>query len=103
MGADKNFSPKRELGLCPKFTTKDSHTSLPRSRSHNRPTNPRNKHKRSRSESETQEAKNLAALRSTRRTIRKHRADRPRGLGGFRGAAVDRPKITPEPLVLQPQ
>jgi hypothetical protein len=32
-----------ELGLCPKFTTKDSHTSLPRSRSHNRPTNPRNK------------------------------------------------------------
>jgi hypothetical protein len=43
MGADKNFSPKRELGLCPKFTTKDSHTSLPRSRSHNGPTNHRNK------------------------------------------------------------
>jgi hypothetical protein len=43
MGADKNSSPKRELGLCPKFTTKDSHTSLPRSRSHNEPTNPRNK------------------------------------------------------------
>jgi hypothetical protein len=43
MGADKNSSPKRELGLCPKFTTKDSHTSLPRSRSHNAPTNPRNK------------------------------------------------------------
>jgi hypothetical protein len=43
MGADKKSSPKRELGLCPKFTTKNSHTSLPRSRSHNRPTNPRNK------------------------------------------------------------
>jgi hypothetical protein len=43
MGADKNSSPKRELDLCPKFTTKDSHMSLPRSRSHNRPTNPRNK------------------------------------------------------------
>jgi hypothetical protein len=43
MGADKNSSPKRELGLYPKFTTKDSHTSLPRSRSHNGPTNPRNK------------------------------------------------------------
>jgi hypothetical protein len=43
MGADKNSSPKRELGLCPKFTIKDSHTSLPRSRSRYRPTNPRNK------------------------------------------------------------
>jgi hypothetical protein len=43
MGADKYSSPKRELGLCPKFTNKDSHTSLPRSRSHNGPTNPMNK------------------------------------------------------------
>jgi hypothetical protein len=42
-GSRKNSSPKRELGLRPKFTTKDSHTSLPRSRSHNKPTNPRNK------------------------------------------------------------
>jgi hypothetical protein len=43
MGADKNYSLRRELGLYPKFTTKDSHMSLPRSRSHNGPTNPRNK------------------------------------------------------------
>jgi hypothetical protein len=43
MGADKNSSPKRELGLYHKFTTKDSHTSLPRSRSHYGRTNPRNK------------------------------------------------------------
>jgi hypothetical protein len=43
MGDDKNSSPKRELGLYPKFTTKDSHTSLPRSCSHYGPTNPRNK------------------------------------------------------------
>jgi hypothetical protein len=43
MGVDKNTSPKRELGLYPKFTTKDSHTSLPRSRSHYGLTNPRNK------------------------------------------------------------
>jgi hypothetical protein len=43
MGVDKNSSPMREPGLCPNFTTKDSHTSLPRSRSHNGPTNPRNK------------------------------------------------------------
>jgi hypothetical protein len=32
-----------ELGLYPKFTTTDSHTSFPRSCSHNGPTNPRNK------------------------------------------------------------
>jgi hypothetical protein len=43
MGADKNSSPKRELGLYSKFTTTDSHASLPRSHSHNGPTNPRNK------------------------------------------------------------
>jgi hypothetical protein len=43
MGADKNSSPKRELDLYPKFTATDSHTSLPRSRSHNGPTNSRNK------------------------------------------------------------
>jgi hypothetical protein len=43
MGADKNSSPRRELGLYPKFTTKDSHVSLPRSRSHSGPTSPRNK------------------------------------------------------------
>jgi hypothetical protein len=43
MGVDKNSSPKRELGLYPKFTIKDFHTSLPRSHSHSGPTNPRNK------------------------------------------------------------
>jgi hypothetical protein len=43
MGADKKSSTKRELGLYPKFTTRDSHTSLPRSRSHYGPTNPSNK------------------------------------------------------------
>jgi hypothetical protein len=43
MGADKNSSLKRELDPHPKFTTKDSHTSLPRSRSHYGPSNPRNK------------------------------------------------------------
>jgi hypothetical protein len=43
MGADKNSSPKRELSLNPKCTTKDSHMSLPRSRSHDGRTNPRNK------------------------------------------------------------
>jgi hypothetical protein len=39
--------------------------------------------KRSQSERETQGAKNLAAQHWTRRTVRKYRADRPRGLGGL--------------------
>jgi hypothetical protein len=83
MGADKNSSPKRELGLCPKFTTKDSHAILPGSRSHNGPTNPRNKlQKQSQSGSTNQEAKDLAALRDTRRTVRGDRADSLRGTGG---------------------
>jgi hypothetical protein len=43
MGADKNSSPKRELDQYPKFTAKDSHTSLLGSCSHNGRTNPRNK------------------------------------------------------------
>jgi hypothetical protein len=83
MGANKNSSPKRELGLYPKFTTKDSHTSLPKSHSHNEPTNPRKKTpKQSRSGSTTQEAKDLAVLQVTWRTVRNLRADRPQGYGG---------------------
>jgi hypothetical protein len=81
MAADKNSSPNRELGLCPKFTTKDSHTSLSSSRSHNGPTNPRNNPKQSRSESTNQEAKDLTVLQYTRRTVRGLRADPPRGYG----------------------
>jgi hypothetical protein len=38
--------------------------------------------KRSRSKSETQEAKDLATLQRTRRTVRDLQADRPRGYGG---------------------
>jgi hypothetical protein len=76
MGADKNSSPKRELGLYPKFTATDSHTSLPRSRSHNGSTNPRNKpqtipkwkHK----------AKDLAILQEPWRTVRGPGVEGPR-------------------------
>jgi hypothetical protein len=57
MGADTNSSPKRELGLCPKFTTKNSHMGLPRYCSHSGPTNPKSNPKQSRSESETQREK----------------------------------------------
>jgi hypothetical protein len=39
--------------------------------------------KQSLNESATQEANDLAALQNTWRTVRKHRADRPRGLGGL--------------------
>jgi hypothetical protein len=62
MGADKNSSPKRELGLYPKFTTKDPHMSLPRSRSHNGPTNLGTNPKQSQSESETRKSKGLSNL-----------------------------------------
>jgi hypothetical protein len=52
MGVDKKSSPKSRTRLYPIFTTKDSHMTLPWSRSHNGPTNPRNKsqtnHKRKR-------------------------------------------------------
>jgi hypothetical protein len=81
MEADKNSSPKRELSLYPKITTKDSYTSLPRLLvTADLPTLGANP-KRSQSESETQGAKDLAAQHWTRRTVRKHRADHPRGLG----------------------
>jgi hypothetical protein len=82
MGADKNSSPKRELDLYPKFTTKDSHMSLPRSRSHYEPTNPRNKPQTIRSGSTNQEAKDLAILHSAGQTVREPGADSPRTLGG---------------------
>jgi hypothetical protein len=39
--------------------------------------------KQSQSESETQEAKDLATLRGTRWTVRDDRADGPRGMGGW--------------------
>jgi hypothetical protein len=74
---------QRELGLCPKFTTKDSHTSLSRSRSHNRPTNPRNNPNSKQYGSATQEAKDLGNLRCLGQTVCGGRADGPRGLGGW--------------------
>jgi hypothetical protein len=92
MGADKNSSPKRELGLYPKFTTKDPHTSLPRSRSHYGPTNPRNKPEtilKRKHESRSKRLSNPAQCRAdgprawggqsadTGRTVRYPRADGP--------------------------
>jgi hypothetical protein len=67
--------------------------------------------KRSQSERETQREKDLAAQHWTRRTVRKHLADRLQGPGGLsadtgrtvREAAMDRTKTTPEPPILHPQ
>jgi hypothetical protein len=75
MGADKNSSPKRELGICPKFTTKDSHTSLSKSCSHNGPTNPRSTPQTIPKRKQNSRSKGLSnsAL---------HQADRPQALGG---------------------
>jgi hypothetical protein len=97
MGVDKNSSPRRELGLCPKFTTKDPHTSLPKSRSHNGPTNLRSKPqtipKRKRNsrkelsrsaldQADRPQAPGGPSVRS-RWTVRRHWADRPERLGGL--------------------
>jgi hypothetical protein len=82
MGVDKNSSQKIKLDLYPKFTTKDSHTSLPRSVvTADLPTLVTNP-KRSQSGSTTQEAKDLAVLRKPWRTVREDRADSPRPSGG---------------------
>jgi hypothetical protein len=75
MGADKNSSPKRELSLYPKFTTKDSHTGLPRSRSHSIHTNPRNKPQTIPKRKHDSRSKGLSCLA-------KALADGPRGRGG---------------------
>jgi hypothetical protein len=98
MGADKNSSPKRELGLCPKFTTKDPHMSLPKSRSHDGPTNPRRKPQTIPKPKRNSKNKGLSSSAldeadcpkppggpsaRSRRTVRRHQADRPWGLGGL--------------------
>jgi hypothetical protein len=83
MGADKNSSRRSNSAYAP-----NSQPSIPTRVCQGRVlttdlptlgTNP----KQSQSESETQGAKDLTTLRSTRRTVRKHWADYPRGLGGL--------------------
>jgi hypothetical protein len=76
MGVDKNSSPKRELDLYTKFTTKDSHTSLPRSRSHYGYTNPRNKPQRIPKRKHEARSKGLSCPAATK-------ADYPRSPGGL--------------------
>jgi hypothetical protein len=90
-----------EFGLYPKFTTTDSHTSLPRSRSHNGHTNPRNKPQLKPTRQHNSKSKGL-------RQSGKHQADRPQCPGGLsarraqtvREEGTDHPKMLPEPPVL---
>jgi hypothetical protein len=68
MGANK-ISP-RENRLSPKITTKGSHTSSPRSCSHDGPTNPRNKSQRKpkrKHNSKREELRQFAVHRANRR------------------------------------
>jgi hypothetical protein len=79
----------------------DSHTSLPRSRSHNGPTNPRNKPQLNPTRQRNSKSKRL-------RQSGKHQADRPQCPGGLsarrawtvRKEGTDHPKMLPEPPVL---
>jgi hypothetical protein len=90
-----------EFGLYPKITTTDSHTSFPRSRSHNGPTNPRNKPQLNPTRKHNSKSKRL-------RQSGKHQTDRPQCPGGLsvrrartvREEATDRPKMLPEPPLL---
>jgi hypothetical protein len=82
MGADKKYSRRSNLAYTPnsqpRILTRVCQGRVVTTDLPTLGTNP----KRSQSESETQEAKDLAAVRNTRRTVRKHRVDRPCGLGG---------------------
>jgi hypothetical protein len=82
MGADKNSSRRLNSTYVPnsqpRIPTRVCQGRIVTTNLPTLGTNP----KQSQSKSETQEAKDLAALRNTRRTVRKHLADCPRGLGG---------------------
>jgi hypothetical protein len=74
MRTNKKF-PKKHV-LSPKINSKDSHTNLPRSRSHNRPTNPRNKSKQVAKQKHNSKSEGL-------RQICLARMDRPYGRLGL--------------------
>jgi hypothetical protein len=76
MGVDKKSSPKSRTRLYPIFTTKDSHMTLPWSRSHNGPTNPRNKSQTNHKRKRNSRSKGL------RRSVKPEEHD-PRCTGGW--------------------
>jgi hypothetical protein len=110
MGADKNSSPKRELGLCPKFTTKESHTSLPRSSSHNEPTNPRNKPQTipkrkhdSRSKGLSSSARHQAESAVTWQTVRGSRTDSSKNKPTLQQRTSNNEQFAPYPRTVREQ
>jgi hypothetical protein len=76
MGDNKKSSRWMNSVYAPKFTTKDFHTSLPRSRGHNGSTNPRNKPQLKATQKHNSRSKRL-------RQPAKSQADGPCGLGGW--------------------
>jgi hypothetical protein len=83
----------RELRQYPKFTTKDSHTSLPRSRSHNGRTNPRNKPQTIPKWKHEARTKGLSYSETAQ-------ADCPRSPGGLSAGTADGPRPTADgPLI----
>jgi hypothetical protein len=83
MGADKNLLQRENSAYAPnsqpRISTRVCQVRVVTTDLPTLVTNP----KRSQSESETQEAKNLAALRGTKRTDRGDQADGPHGTGGW--------------------
>jgi hypothetical protein len=81
MGADRNSSRRSNSAFAnsqPRILTRVCQDRVVTTDLPTLGTNP----KQSQSESETQEAKNLAALQGTKRTVRGDWADGPRGTGG---------------------
>jgi hypothetical protein len=110
MGADKNSSRRLNSAYAPNSQPISTQVCQGHVVTTDLPTLGTNL-KRSQNKSETPEAKDLATLRNTRRTVRKHRADRSQALGGpsawpsriVRGVVADRSKLAPEPPILHPQ
>jgi hypothetical protein len=92
MGADKNSSSNSRTQLCPKITSKGSHTNLPRSHSQNGPTNRRNKSQTNPKRKHNSRSKGL-------RQFAVAWVDCPQGRRTIRRARADHPKLATEPLV----
>jgi hypothetical protein len=80
MGANKNSSRRMNSAYATKLTTKGTHTSFPKSHSHNGPTNPRNKPQLKATRKRNTRSKGL--WRSAQPG-----ADRPRGGSGLSARA----------------
>jgi hypothetical protein len=113
MGADKNSSRRMNSAYATKFTTKGTHTSLPRShsQSNNGPTNPRSKSQLKATRKRNSRKNDLDDMQSPWRTVCGDRAAGPHGGGGrstwgwrtVREVAADSLKKPTEPPVPHPE